>query len=132
MEQQNPIEKLFTDSGPFDQAEIVKVLEPLISIARNTNQVFFLKKMKVADKILTFALVKKLLFVSGHSKEGGHISAAEVSKNTGLPKGSIDTAFKQLRDGKYIVGKGKKYEIPNPKISQVVEKLIDIAKVDSK
>ena len=131
MEQQNPIEKLFTDSGPFDQAEIVKVLEPLISIMRNTNQVFFKKNMKVSYKILAFALVQKLLFMSGKKKES-YISAAEVFEKTDLPKGSIDTRFKQLKDDKYIMGEGKKYEIPNSKISQVLEELKNISKAELK
>ncbi|MDP2930019.1 MAG: hypothetical protein Q8N56_00195 [bacterium] len=134
MEQRNPVEELFTDSGPFDQAEIVKVLKPLISIMRNNRQVFFLiENQRVVDKILAFALLKKLLFISGQNKEeGSYISAAMVSKNTDLPKGSIDTSFKQLRESKYLIGEGKEYEIPNSKIPQVLERLRNIIKVDAK
>ncbi len=132
MENKNPIEDLFTDSGPFDQAEVVKILKPIVQIMRDTNQVFFLRDdIKVGDKILAFALAKKILNASGYSNGENYISAVEVSKNyPDWPKGSIDTSFKQLREDKYLIGKGKKYEIPNSKISQVLERLKSVSKVD--
>lgn len=122
-EQKNPIEELFTTSGPFDEKEAVRILKPLISIREKTFEIYFINEnMKIDNKILAFAITKKLLYSAGHCEEG-HVSAVEVYKKTGIPKGSIDVSFKNLKQGKFLVGKGQAYEIPNYRIPQVLEKL---------
>jgi len=123
MDEKNSIEELFTTSGPFDEKGVVQALKPLISIREKTFEIYFIKEgMKVDDKILAFAMAKKLLHSRGYREES-HISALEVHKNTGLPKGSIDVSFKHLRESKFLIGRGQAYEIPNSRILQVVEKL---------
>lgn len=128
MEEKNPIKELFTNTGPFDEEAVVKALKPLISIREGTYEIYFIgEDMKVDDKILAFALAKKLLH-SRKYREEGYISAVEIHKDTGLPKGSIDFSFKSLRENGYLVGKGKTYEIPNYRISQVIERLTSLIK----
>lgn len=128
MEEKNPIKELFTNTAPFDEEAVVKVLKPLVSIREGTYEIYFIKEdMKVDDKILAFALVKKLLHSKSYREEG-YVSAIEIHKNTGLPKGSIDFSFKSLRENGYLVGKGKAYEIPNYRIPQVIARLASLIK----
>lgn len=132
MEDQNSIKELFTSAGPFDEKEVVGTLKPLISINENNYNIFFLNEdMKVDDKVLAFALAKKLLSLKGHKKESS-FSATEVCESTDMAKGSIDFSFKSLRENKYLIGKGKDYEINKSKISQIIERLKKLSKVDSK
>lgn len=132
MEEKNSIEELFTNAGPFDEVEVVKILKPLISINEKNFDIFFLNEnMKVDEKILCFALAKKLLYIKGY-KEESVFSAAEVKKNTDIAGGSIDFSFKNLRENSYLIGKDKNYEINKSKIFQIIERLRKLSKVDSK
>ncbi|MCH7805903.1 MAG: hypothetical protein IH995_01990 [Proteobacteria bacterium] len=117
------LEDLFSDSGPFDEAEVVKAIQPFITIQKSTNEIFFKKSsLTVEEKILVFALTKKLLQVKGYL-ESDLITAAEVHKKTGIKKGSVDPTFKRLKDQGFLVGK-REYEIPVHKIPEVIS-LID-------
>lgn len=128
MEEKNPIKELFTNTGPFDEEAVVKALKPLISIREGTYEIYLIKDdIKVDDKVLAFALAKKLLH-SRKYREEGYISAVEIYKDTSLPKGSIDSSFKRLRENGYLVGKGKTYEIPNNRIPQTIERLGSLIK----
>lgn len=126
MEEANSIKELFTTAGPFDEKSVVQVLKPLISINESNQDIFFLKeKMKIDDKVLAFALANKLLHTKGY-KEQSFFSASEVARNTDLAKGSIDFSFKSLRDNKFLIGKGRNYEINKSKMSEIIERLKNI------
>ena len=117
------IDDLFSDTGPFDEAKVVKALQPHITIQRATKRIFFKdSSLSVVRKILAYGLAKKLL----HSKglyETEMITAVEFHQVTGINKGSIDPAFKTLRDKGFLVGKVE-YEIPAHRISAVIEMLV--------
>lgn len=117
------IEELFTDALSVNEKELVKALKPIITIQRDSKEIFLKdeKKLTVEDKILAYGLAKKLLKIRGYS-EIETISASEVYEKTGIKKGSIDSTFKSLR-GKFLFGKGKSYEIPNYKVTEIVKKL---------
>ena len=116
------IEELFTDALPVDEKEIVEALKPVVTIQRNSKEIFLKneKKLSVEDKILAYGLAKKLLKMLGYG-ETEIISASEVYEKTGIKKGSIDFAFKNLR-GNFLFGKGKSYEIPNYKVNEIVKR----------
>lgn len=116
------IEELFTDALPVDEKEIVEALKPVVTIQRNSKEIFLKneKKLTVEDKILAYGLAKKLLKMLGYG-ETEIISASEVYEKTGIKKGSIDFAFKNLR-GNFLFGKRKSYEIPNYKISEIIKR----------
>lgn len=123
------IEQLFTDSLPVDEKGVVMALKPIITIQKNSKEIFLKdeKKLTVEDKVLAYGLTKKILKMRGHI-ENETISAKEVYEKTGIKKGSIDSAFKSLR-GKFIFGKGKSYEIPNYKVTEIVKRLQSKPKV---
>jgi len=116
------IDALFTDTGAFDEAEVVRALEPVITIQRSTNRIFFKNSYLSADrKILAYGLAKKLL-CSKELLKTEMITASEFQQATGIKKGTIDPAFKLLKDKGFLVGKGE-YEIPTHKISSVIQML---------
>lgn len=118
-DKKHTIDDLFSDSGPFDEAEVVKAIQPFITIQKATNDIFFKgSAQKTEQRILTYGLAKKLLNMKGLI-ETDKITAVEVHKKTGIKKGTIDPTFKKLKDDGYLVGKSE-YEIPVSKISDVI------------
>lgn len=118
-DKKHTIEDLFSDTGPFDEAEVIKAIHPFITIQKTTNEIFFKGSSQKNDqRILTYGLAKKLLNVKGLIKSD-KITAIEVQKKTGIKRGSIDPTFKKLKEDGYLVGKIE-YEIPISKISDVI------------
>jgi len=121
------IDDLFSDSGPFDEAAVVEVLKPFVTIQKSTNEIFFKDNSPTAEqRILIYGLAKKLLKAKG-LVERDMITATEVHQKTSIKKGTIDPTFKKLKETGFFVGKGE-YEIPTPKISDVVEMLRKLKK----
>ncbi len=116
------VEDLFSDNGPFDEAEVVKAIQPLITIQKSTHDIFLKNSSANAEsQILAYGLAKKLLRMK-KLIENEMITALELHKKTGIKKGTIDPTFKRLKDEGYIVGKGE-YEIQISKISKIIELL---------
>jgi len=116
------IEMLYSDSGPFDEAEVVKTLQPHITIQKSTNEIFLKgTKLSTDQKILAYGLAKKLLKFK-NMIETETITAQEFHKKTGIKKGTIDPTFKMLREKGLLVGKAA-YEIPTSKIHEVIKTL---------
>jgi len=114
------LEDLFSDAGPFSEAEVVKAIKPFVFIQKDTNDVYFQEsKLTVDERILVYGLTKKLLKHKGRI-ESEVITALEVHEKTGLKKGSIDPMFKKLKDEGFLVGKIK-YEIPMLKVLEVIK-----------
>jgi hypothetical protein len=123
----SPIDDLFSDSGPFDEAAVVEVLMPFVTIQKSTNEIFFKDQSPTAEqRILIYGLAKKLLKAKG-LVDSELISAVEVHQKTGIKKGTIDPGFKKLKETGYFVGKGE-YEIPTPKVPDVIELLRKVRK----
>lgn len=118
------IEKLFTDTGPIHEKEVVEALGPFVLIQRQTKDIFLknLERLTVEEKIITYALAKKLLKIRGYTNND-IISASEIHKKIGIKKGSVDYAFKRLRESGLLVGRGKNYEVPNHKVDKIVRQL---------
>jgi hypothetical protein len=116
------IDTLFSDSGTFDEAEVVKALQPHLTIQKSTNRIFFKDStLSVDRKILAYALAKKLLHMKG-LLDTEMITAQEFHEMTGIKKGTVDPNFKALKDKGLLVGK-RQYEIPIHKISSIVKML---------
>src|SRR4030042_729542 len=112
---ENTSDSLFSDSGPFDEASVILALKDHITIQRSTNSIFFRNTVLQVDrKILAYGLAKKLLKSKG-LVDSETISAKEFYAMTKIKKGTIDPAFKILKDKGFLVGK-KDYEIPAHKI----------------
>lgn len=124
-ENKSIIEELYTDSGGFDRERVVQALKAVLNIQRGEHAVFFKKEMalKAEDKILAYALVKKLLKTEGIS-EMSSVSGKELKKQTDVKPGTVDATIKKLKevDG-LLVGKGSAYEIPAHQVETVIERL---------
>jgi len=118
------IEKLFTDTGFVNEKEVVETLEPFVLIQRQNKEIFLknVERLTVEEKIIAYALAKKLLKIKGHIDDN-IISASEIHKKIGIKKGSVDYAFKRLRESGLLVGRGKNYEVPNHKVDKIVKQL---------
>lgn len=118
------IEDLFSDAQSVNEEVVVKVLQPLITIHTDTKDVYFKnhQKLTVEDKILVYALAKKILKFKGHI-EKEIFSANEFHRKTGIKKGSVDPVVKKLREEGFLVGSGADYEVPNYRVDEVIKKL---------
>lgn len=119
-------EGLFTDSGPVDLEKLVAVLEPLVKVKRDSKEIFLTpkgQKLSAKQKVLVYILTRKALKLDGE-EDSESVSAAKVDKGLGgVPKGTIDAAFKELREKSLLTGKGKNYEVPNYRVSGILEDL---------
>ncbi len=116
------MDTLFSDSGAFDEEEVIRTLHNHITIQRSTNRIFLKDSpLSVDKKILAYGLAKKLLKIKDII-EDEFITAQEFHKTTGIKKGTIDPAFKVLKDKGFLVGK-REYEIPTNKVASIVQKL---------
>lgn len=115
----------------FDEQGMVSALKPLVTIKPDTYDIYFLADtIRNDDIVLAYALAKKLLYFKKLIKES-FISAIEIHNKTSLPKGSVDTSFNKLK-GEFLLGSGKNYELPDRKIPQVIARLTNLKKVESK
>ena len=116
------VEMLFSDSGAFDEQEVIKALMPYVMIQKSTQSIFFkATRLSAKARILAYGLAKKLL-KSNDLIKSEYITANELHEKTGMKKGTIDPAFKGLREKGLLVGK-RQYEIPTFKIQEVIKKL---------
>lgn len=124
MDKQSLLDELYTDSGGFDRDRVVKVLKEILTIQRGEHTIFFKKEanLKEEDKVLAFALVKKLLKSEGVADTSG-VSGKEVKGQTSVKAGTVDAAMKKLKEDGLLVGGGSNYEIPAHQVEEVVDRL---------
>jgi hypothetical protein len=119
------LEGLYTDSGGFDRERVATALKAVLTIQRGEHTVFFNKEvnLKAEDKILAYALVKKLLKTES-VVDVSSVSGKELKKQTDVKAGTVDATIKKLKevDG-LLVGSGSSYEIPAHKVETVIERL---------
>jgi len=127
--EKDTIDELFSDGVPFDETAVVKTLKPYVNIQKSTNKIFLnnVDKLSAKNKILLYSLAKKLLKFSNHIDDET-ISALEFFNKTKIKKGTIDFAFKDLRDEGLLIGSGSSYEIPNLKISEILTRFDKVKK----
>ena len=113
------IDDLFSDSGAFDENDVLGALHQHITIQKSTNNIYFKSSLLSAyKKILAYGLAKKLL-KSKDLIDSEKITAREVHEKTGIKKGTVDPSFKLLREKGLLVGK-KEYEIPSYQVPNVI------------
>lgn len=113
------LDDLFSDSGPFNEAEVAEAIHPFITIQKSTNEIFFKESCLTSEqRILIYGLAKKLLKFKS-LLESEMITALEVHKKTGIRKGTIDPLFKKLKQNGFLIGK-REYEVPVNKIKEII------------
>ena len=116
------IDELYADSGAFDKERVVRTLKTILVIQRDEHLVTFKIALKTEDKLLAFALVKKLLKSEGVEEQSG-VSGKEAHKKTGIPQGTVDPTIQKLKRDGLLVGRGSNYEIPTHQVELVLERL---------
>lgn len=120
MTEQGPvIEDLFSSGGGFDEAVLVKAIQPFVTVQESTKEIFVKNSsLTTEQQILIYGITKKLLKSKGHI-ESEHMTAMEIVKSLKLKKGSVDPTFLKLKKNGLIVGKGS-YEIPVSKLEEII------------
>lgn len=120
MKEQGPvIEDLFSTGGGFDEAVLVKAIQPFVTVQESTKEIFVRNASLTTDQqILIYGITKKLLKSKGHI-ESELMTAMEIVKSLKLKKGSVDPAFLKLKKSGLLVGKGS-YEIPVSKLEDII------------
>lgn len=124
------MEELYTDTGGFDHERAVQVLKNILNIQRGEHMVFFKPEvaLKAEDKVLAFAMVKKLLKMDG-VEESSSISGKEVKKQTDVKEGTVDFTMKKLKEDGLLAGSGSNYEIPAHRVSAILDRLEKAANI---
>jgi hypothetical protein len=122
------MEELYTDTGGFDHDRAVSVLKHILNVQRGEHMVFFKPELalKAEEKILAFALVKKLLKMEG-AEQSSSISGKEVKKQTDVKEGTVDFTMKKLKEDGFLAGSGSNYEIPAHRVSTILDRLEKVA-----
>lgn len=116
------IEDLFSSGGGFDEAELVRVIQPFVTIQESTKEIFIKNSSLTTEKqILVYGIAKKLLKSKDHV-DSEMITAMEIVKNLKLKKGSVDPTFMKLKKSGLLIGKGN-YEIPISRLTDVLNLL---------
>jgi hypothetical protein len=120
MEDKEPkLENLFSTGGGFEEAVLVKAIQPFVTVQESTKEIFIRNSaLTTEQQILIYGITKKLLNSKGYI-ESELITAMEIVKNLKLKKGSVDPTFLKLKKSGFIVGKGS-YEIPVSKLDEII------------
>lgn len=134
MSEKKFIEQLFTDSGLINEGEATKVLKNFVTINRTNYEIYFkgeAKNLTVEERIIVYGLAKKLIKLGGYV-DSEEFSAEEIKSGSDIKSGSVDSAFKKLRDTGFLVGSGSKYIIPTYKAEDSIKKLKERIKIKTK
>ncbi len=128
-ENNDVLKKLLSDDNDIDANELFKLLSPLIKISKSTKNIIFLEtaqELPVKQKILLYILGKKVLFLL-EEIESDHIRPKDIIRDTGIPRGSILPALKELRElkgGGLISSDGAGYYITVYQLSKIKSKKV--------
>ena len=118
----NELDDLFVDGKEIDKKLVAEILLPYVKIDKNTCEIRPLRPwndVKAYIKILIYLLARKAMVAWGLNIEEA-ASNTEIISNTGLKRGTVHPAVRQLYDEKNLEQtKEKKYYVPNYSIEKV-------------
>lgn len=118
----NELDDLFVDGKEIDKKLVGEILSPYIKIDKNTCEIRPLtpwNDAKAYIKILIYLLARKAMVAWELNIEEA-ASNTEIISNTGLKKGTVHPAVRQLYDVKTLEQtKEKKYYVPNHAVEKV-------------
>ena len=118
----NELDDLFVDGKEIDKKLVADILSPYVKIDKNTCEIRPLKSwkdVKAYIKILIYLLARKAMVAWGLNIEEAALNS-EIIRNTGLKKGTVHPAVRQLYNEKTIEQtKEHKYYIPNHAVEKV-------------
>lgn len=118
----NELDDLFVDGKEIDKKLVGEILRPYLKIDKNTCEIRPLgpwNDAKAYIKMLIYLMARKAMVAWGLNIEEA-ASNAEIISNTGLKKGTVHPAVKQLYEERTLEKtKEKKYYVPNHAVEKV-------------
>ena len=120
------IDDLYTDGAMFNQETVLHMLKDRIVFTQEDKIIFLIdpKKLKAKNRILIYALAKKVL-KANQKIEDEIITNAEIKENTQLNRNTVAGTLKRLKDENILVRSQSGYKIPVFKVEEVLRLLND-------
>jgi len=119
------LDDIIVDEKEMNEKELSEALRGKINVGRDSGELFFQERFhnhKSEDKLALVMLARKAADIQGVI-EDEKAKTKKFEELTGMPKGTIKTALKSLRDKNLAKSDSGEYWIPNPNITRIKEKV---------
>ncbi|MFB6158688.1 MAG: hypothetical protein ABEJ95_03430 [Candidatus Nanohalobium sp.] len=119
------LDDIMVDEQEMNEKELSKALKGKINVGKDSGELFFQEGFhdhKSEDKLALVMLARKAADIQGVI-EDEKAKTKKFEELTGMPKGTIKTALKSLRDKNLAKSDNGEYWIPNPNITRIKEKV---------
>ncbi len=117
------LEKLLVSGKETDKKMVAEILEPFLRIDKETCDIRPLSSwsdLKANIKILLYLIARKAMVALGLPLPEERASATEVMQKTGMKRGTVNPALRDLFEDRVIEqSEDKKYYVPNYAIEKV-------------
>ena len=117
------LESLLVSGKEVDKKLVAEILEPYLRIDKETCDIRPLTSwsdLKANIKILLYLIARKAMVALGLPLSEEKASATEIMQKTGMKKGTVNPALRNLYEDRIIEqSKDKKYSIPNHALEKV-------------
>jgi len=117
------LESLLVSGKEIDKKLVAEILEPYLRIDKETCDIRPLSPwsdLKANIKILLYLIARKAMVALGLPLSEEKASATEIMQKTGLKKGTVNPALRNLFEDRVIEqSKDRKYYIPNHALEKV-------------
>jgi len=117
------LESLLVSGKEIDKKLVAEILEPYLRIDKETCDIRPLSSWsdsKANIKILLYLIARKAMVALGLPLSEEKASATEIMQKTGLKKGTVNPALRNLFEDRVIEqSKDRKYYIPNHALEKV-------------
>ncbi len=117
------LEKLLVSGKEIDEKMVAEILEPFLKIDKETCDIRPLSSwndLKANIKILLYLIARKAMVALGLPLPEEKASATEIMQKTGLKKGTVNPALRNLFEDRVIEqSDDRKYYIPNHALEKV-------------
>ena len=117
------LESLLVNGKEIDKKLVAEILEPYLRIDKETCDIRPLSSwsdLKANIKILLYLIARKAMVALSLPLSEEKASATEIMQKTGLKKGTVNPALRNLFEDRVIEqSKDRKYYIPNHALEKV-------------
>lgn len=117
------LESLLVSGKEIDKKLVAEILEPYLRIDKETCDIRPLSPwsdLKANIKILLYLIARKAMVALGLPLSEERASATEIMQKTGMKKGTVNPALRNLFEARVIEqSEDKKYHIPNHALEKV-------------
>jgi len=117
------LESLLVSGKEVDKKLVSEILEPYLRIDKETCEIRPLSSwsdLKANIKIILYLIARKAMVALGLSLSEERASATEIMQKTGMKKGTVNPALRNLFEDRVIEqSEDRKYYIPNHALEKV-------------